>query len=64
MTWEFIYFSLLQIAEGKNYKFAKANIQACAEANARMNKVQQKLRTACLEEALPKRCENYYGLDL
>lgn len=39
-----LFISILQIAEGNNYKSEKANIQACTEANARMSKLQQKQR--------------------
>lgn len=39
-----LFISFLQIAEGNNYKSAKANIQACTEANVRVSKVQQKQR--------------------
>lgn len=39
-----LFISILQIAEGNNYKSEKVNIQACTEANARMSKLQQKQR--------------------
>lgn len=39
-----LFISILQIAESNDYKSAKANIQACTEANTRMSKVQQKQR--------------------
>lgn len=39
-----LFISILQIAEGNNYKCEKANIQACTEANARMCNLQQKQR--------------------
>lgn len=57
-------FSLVQIAEVKYYKSAKANIQASTEAKARISKVEQKPRSGSLEKALPKYGENYYHLDL